>query len=238
MKRFKKILSRYYNSIWYSLTWVLYGCWFGYYDIKDGVTWGIGLWITIILLHGVDVVRKLSVKLHPVPEIVEESMPVLATRYAGVRLVHGTMWFKPVIPGHPVFGIDADAECRYYDHQAPEWNCSCGFYAVPADKLPRHYYGHSTSLILLVELSGEVIIHNGGYRAEHQRILEVYVGKCHKCGCQATALLLASNGKLDAVSCDDHVKENEGSRRQVVTLEEASDLAGVPFKARYGNTGC
>lgn len=82
---------------------------------------------------------------------------------------------------HHVLAVEQLARCtRDVTHQAPVLGCSCGFYAVPIGVATPRWF-EDLSVDLLVELSGRVIEHETGYRAQHQRILEVRVNRC-PCG--------------------------------------------------------
>lgn len=208
----------------------------------------------------------------PAPVIEQEDIPILAQRYAGLRVNpynNFEMEFSPLIASHVAFGVDEDAVCRLdrpswhaeYPrprHSAPAWDCTCGFYAVPADKLPKHDQGLTGRIILQVELSGTVIIHDEGYRAEHQKVLEVIVRDCH-CGEPATLLSMGkTSNKLQGVYCDEHgldigtVAEEwlreampyldqrviqkldvAGETVYPIFITDASKMLGIPF-TRYG----
>jgi hypothetical protein len=73
---------------------------------------------------------------------------------------------------------------RVIHQRVPEWNCSCGFYArtTPAA-------GPTAWWLLDVELSGKVIEHENGWRAEKQRVLAAYApAQCAVCAAPASAL--------------------------------------------------
>lgn len=90
-------------------------------------------------------------------------------------------------------------------HRAPDPDCSCGFYAVPADKLPEYAgaYGDQT-ILLLVELSGRVIEHEAGYRAEHQRVVEARIPHCRWCGHESEFVLFNREGETVGWQCGLH----------------------------------
>lgn len=70
------------------------------------------------------------------------------------------------------YGVDATARCNYFhDHVAPDWDCTCGFYAL-TDKPDYPEYGR---FIARVELFGTVIEAQHGYRASRQRVLSLEV---------------------------------------------------------------
>lgn len=105
-------------------------------------------------------------------------------------------------PEHPAF---CDHALKGYnersDHEAPEWDCSCGYYALQTlrrDALERWSAD--------VELWGRVIEHEWGWRAQYQRLVRIYApGTCCIDGCCAAAELLVRHpiGDLFA-SCGNH----------------------------------
>lgn len=151
----------------------------------------------------------------PEPASEFESIPVIAHRYAGLKLVDCRPAFRrlrevkfvPLNGDFGLFGIDSDAECKRVlsDHDAPAWGCVCGFYAMPTGALSEYdrRRGHA---ILEVELSGKIICHDKGYRAEHQRVLEVLVPNC-ACNRPADmALFSPSDHSSKEFVCKSHAK--------------------------------
>lgn len=107
------------------------------------------------------------------PRVVHDDLPILA-----VKRVRAEAFFNALLVSgvaHAPLEIDGEAECRgwldFIDHPAPQWDCTCGFYAVPADRLHEWPFG---GLIAEVELSGVVIEHESGYRAQYQRVVGLY----------------------------------------------------------------
>lgn len=128
-------------------------------------------------------------KVVPELEVVQGDMPILAHRAALIALDRKGLHLASLNFSAPRIDQDMDAICRkacsYYDpwavnaaHKAPDPDCQCGFYAVPADVDAWHSMG---TVDLLVELSGTVIEHDRGYRAEHQRVIQMYVPRCPIC---------------------------------------------------------
>jgi hypothetical protein len=109
------------------------------------------------------------------PRVVHDDQPILAVKR--VRL--HDVWTAGLESGvaRDMLLPANNATCLYasgaasYEHHAPAWDCSCGFYAVPADQLHQWPY---PGLVAEVELSGVVIEHDRGYRAEHQRVVGLY----------------------------------------------------------------
>ncbi|HVE28357.1 MAG TPA: hypothetical protein VNC22_23275 [Sporichthya sp.] len=125
----------------------------------------------------------------PELEVVQSEIPILAHRAAVIGLNRKGLHLASLNFNNIPLEEDMDAVCRkcssYYDpwavsknHDAPDPDCQCGFYAVPADVDAWHSMG---TVDLLVELSGKVIEHERGYRAQHQRIVQMYVPRCPLC---------------------------------------------------------
>jgi hypothetical protein len=181
----------------------------------------------------------------PAPiDTVQEDMPILAHRAARLIPKRGGLMLGSINKGE-VFGVDGDAECKYaHDPLAlmgyygtrtsmprpcdpiPGLHCQCGWYAVPADAESWH---DDTTVDLLVELSGRVIEHEKGYRAEHQRVVEVRLPGCIFCGEQATVALFASDNAGAGFACDDHIPFD----RIAVTVDAIAKRLGVPVVADH-----
>ncbi len=84
------------------------------------------------------------------------------------------------------YGPTAIAQCMARDRMlisnddhgpAPQLHCTCGFYALRQPGSSLAYLasaGESSFLLLEVNLSGVVIAHQRGYRAERQQVITVY----------------------------------------------------------------
>lgn len=89
------------------------------------------------------------------------------------------------LPYHPT----DEARCYRYmgnseaAHPAPDPVCGCGFYAVTKENAQVAWQDYvRSSLMLQVELYGQVIRHQKGYRASKQRVLGVQIApKCGMC---------------------------------------------------------
>lgn len=113
-------------------------------------------------------------------------MPILARRQVTLHLQHPDLGridrpFGAINQQFGQFGVVATAACGAGQrHPAPEITCGCGFYSVPLDQ--ELFNRARTDLFeALVELSGTVIEHTGGFRAYHQRILELRMPRCRRC---------------------------------------------------------
>ena len=113
-------------------------------------------------------------------------------------------------------GSEAPAHCdktlisvtqRQDDHEAPEWDCTCGYYAVGCDNSilldARHWQAE-------VDLWGTVIEHGLGWRAQYHRITAIRAPRtCMLCARTAAMVLTLIEGCLvgwcgDNCSPDDH----------------------------------
>jgi len=163
-------------------------------------------------------------------DVVHEEMPILAHRAARLSHARGGMTFaalnrkagdKPV-----TFTADEDATCRCgFDDPVglsylslsttvanlmaggsrhsvvPAVNGRCGWYAVPSDVDAWH---EPNTIDLLVELSGRVIEHEKGYRAEHQRVVEIRLPGCWLCGQPSTHALFDTD-ECRRFACEYHL---------------------------------
>lgn len=107
-------------------------------------------------------------------------------------------------------------------HDAPGLECTCGFYAVTNREKVSDGYG---MVDLEVELSGRVIVHESGYRAQHQRVLRASLGGCFVCGEPVTAISVNLETSAVQPLCAGHV------RPEHVTVEPELVVArlGVPL---------
>ena len=145
-------------------------------------------------------------------ERVESDMPILAHRSAHLCFDGTSHHFRSVATDSCRFGVDAEASCvqraaqRFARHDAPSPSCLCGFYALPTDLAPT--YESPAYVTLMVELSGTVIEHEKGYRAEHQRVVECQVGPCVYCGTEAD-LLVIRDFHMEQATCAAHKPVDE-----------------------------
>jgi len=91
------------------------------------------------------------------------------------RVRDDIQWLESAIERRSVAGVV---------HAAPHPNCTCGFYALPSKRDLMMTYTIMGNAIALVQLSGTVIEHEKGYRAERQTILQITDVPCgHGAGC-------------------------------------------------------
>lgn len=174
----------------------------------------------------------------PEIETVESDMPILAHRIAYLyfdrKKPFGSLNFDVR------FGVDANARCRFRDRswyvtypprekrapcEAPGLDCECGFYALPSDISP--WDEGSNYVTLLVELSGKVIEHETGYRAEHQRVIECQIPPCPFCGDVATSVVVC-DGTMTVSACQRHLPPNPKPGAVAVSIDDVAAIVKVP----------
>ena len=122
---------------------------------------------------------------------------------------------------------------EYPTHSAPDPSCTCGWYALPLG-VPAPNYSPTTHYVdLLVELSGRVIEHETGYRAQHQRVLEVHVRPCH-CGSLDVTHVIMRNTELNRSVCGRCLRSLKREKVQTdhVSLDEISRQLEAPVLAQ------
>jgi hypothetical protein len=118
---------------------------------------------------------------------------------------------------------EVQARCHRHDHRAPDIDCTCGFHAVERTEL----LGEVTtvladSVVLEVELSGMVVEHERGYRAETQRVLGVrFPDRCAWCDTPATRV---APGRRWRSACGDCPASR---RRATIGRAEATARLGI-----------
>lgn len=103
--------------------------------------------------------------------------PLVATKRCRLGLVDGRPGLRPAVRG-TFFGASSRAECgEGHLHQVPEPTCTCGFYALgDSDELAERLGPWRPEEVELdVELTGRVVVHERGLRAEEQTVLGVRV---------------------------------------------------------------
>ena len=115
--------------------------------------------------------------------------PIAARKLARLAVEQDRVVLQPAFYRQlgAAYGALAQATCALADHEAPDADCSCGFYAVADDTQLWRLGADEPELALLdVELAGRVIEHDHGYRASHQRVTRVQLhGVCVRCGKRA-----------------------------------------------------
>lgn len=124
-------------------------------------------------------------------------------------------------------------------HSAPDPDCTCGWYALPLGVRAPTYDHDRNYVDVLVELSGRVIEHESGYRAQHQQVLEVCVGQCWCGNDDVVALGFTGGGNFYHPVCRVcyklHYVENSGSRVWngfAYDLDLIAKKLGVPVTVR------
>lgn len=67
------------------------------------------------------------------------------------------------------------ATCNYHDHDAPQFDCTCGFYSFKKRRDARAYLRHSVMAEVLI--GGKIIETELGYRSEQIIITKIYWNK-------------------------------------------------------------
>lgn len=103
------------------------------------------------------------------------SAPLQGWKLCRFHMDHtGQWWFSPMAHMDRLYRAEARAYCEN-QHHAPHPSCECGFYvAVSPWLLPSHFSEGSYGL-LRVEVSGRIVRHGPYYRAQHQRVMAVFL---------------------------------------------------------------
>ncbi len=153
--------------------------------------------------------------------------PIEARKLARLGVERGEVVLRPAFfrPLGASYGAASRASCPFHPHEAPQADCSCGFYAVTTDgELGRLGADEPDLAVLDVELAGRVIEHEHGFRASHQRARAVELhGACVRCGKTAEVLHQRVFGAL-VPAC------RRCARRHVMSLEEVGVALGVPVR--------
>ena len=150
--------------------------------------------------------------------------PIAARKLARLGVEHGEVVLRPAFFRQlgASYGVVAHATCPLESHDAPNAECSCGFYAVADDtQLWRLGADEPELAVLDVELAGRVIEHDHGYRASDQRVTSVrFHGACVRCGKRAEVFGQRRFGGL--------VPACRRCARRAVDPVSVSDALGVP----------
>jgi hypothetical protein len=115
-------------------------------------------------------------------------------------------------------------------HRVPDPHCSCGFYATK-----ERGDADESDVWLDVELSGQVISHEKGYRAERQRVLSVVVPCCSWVICKESSVAMSyepgTPGDYMSPSSSDSwmpwCAAHAPTAEPLVTLSELADMLGT-----------
>lgn len=144
---------------------------------------------------------------------------------ARVVVEHGTVMFEP-LSAEGLYGVEEEARCTpltyqwrtpytawmgtdgtvhgQVPHEVPAPDCTCGFHALrePPDFAPVEQAD------LEVDLTGTVVVHKRGYRAQRQTVVSVAFPKwCFDCLDDVPAVGLAVNGRGWLLPrCDEHLE--------------------------------
>lgn len=132
------------------------------------------------------------------------------------------------------YGPKATAKCAYGEsHSAPDEDCQCGFYAFRTDvPMPAHTRPRTNQWLLEVRISGKVVVHENGYRAERQRV--VSVSPPSRCACErgAPTVVVAQGRAVSAlcVVCAAAAVSCDGAL--AIGVSRLEELLGVPVERR------
>jgi hypothetical protein len=152
--------------------------------------------------------------------------PIEAFKLARLGIEHDNVVLRPAFYRQlgSSYGSVARACCPLSSHDAPDAECSCGFYAVAAEgQLWRLGADEPELAVVDVELSGHVIEHDHGYRASDQRVRAVKVhGVCVRCGQRADVFGHRRFGGL--------VPACRRCARRPIDASAVGDALGVPVR--------
>lgn len=163
--------------------------------------------------------------------VVSQQDPIVTWKRACLKLTERGIKLTKMLPVSCMEVIpDAEAICLLHpvEHKPPVLNCSCGFYAY--NEKPEELYHYA---ILQVELSGVIIEHETGYRAQYQRVLGCFMP--HKCAqgfCEGffcnnlATTLVASPSYGGAIAIVSSCGNHEAKRRKI-SLSEVSNAIGI-----------
>ena len=133
------------------------------------------------------------------------------------------------------YGTFAEARCDAgHDHVAPHETCACGFYAFRPDApMAQHLQPSSRHWLLQVALSGKVVVHEHGYRGQHQRILNVTAPTGCVCQQGAPTLAVVRGRQVLAlcVRCAAEAVATDGAL--AVAPSRLQELLGVSLQRRH-----
>lgn len=143
--------------------------------------------------HWLAMEEELSIE----PEVAYKTAQVLVAANGRSAMLSG------VTEGR-AYHADEDAACKRPDCTPPGLDCVCGFYAFRVrreaeDMIGRtlSYYGVRPTALLTVELDGEVLEYERGFRAAHQRVVDVEFtlgcDLCERFGDRNDAVALAAS---------------------------------------------
>lgn len=115
----------------------------------------------------------------------------------------------------------AQAHCHRRGHAAPALECSCGFHAVgDAEALGDVTHVLADTVLLDVELSGAIVEHERGFRAERQRIVGVrFPATCSWCDGPALTVVPGRRWRSACARC--------GAERRALVRADATGVLGI-----------
>jgi hypothetical protein len=137
-----------------------------------------------------------------------------------LRKSENPIWGMPVMTLYLPYVVNTGTT---YVHGPPGLDCTCGFYAYVHRPAPEY-----SIVVLEVELSGRVIEHETGYRAQFQRVLGCYLPpRCHSgllCDGVPVAVYFGGDNKGHGI-CERHAKGDVSDL--VVSLAKLSGAIGI-----------
>lgn len=162
--------------------------------------------VPVLLSHLVAGAARSAQRVHWMSMEEEFSIePEVAYKTAQVLVAHSG--FHAMLSGvteGSAYEADATARCRRADCEPPGLDCVCGFYAFKSRReaeqmLGRRigYYGTRPTAFVVVEVDGEVLEYERGFRAERQRVVGVEIldgcDLCERFGVHRDATTLAAS---------------------------------------------
>lgn len=106
------------------------------------------------------------------------------------------------------YSVSDKATCaKRRRHASPSAGCDCGFYALKERHRAESLLERWRSTVLLkVELYGEIFEHRDGYRAEEQEVMSVAVpGRCGKLWCRGVTAGMVRRRRFWRAACAEHL---------------------------------
>jgi hypothetical protein len=121
------------------------------------------------------------------------------------------------------YTIDDSASCSTYKHVTPHTGCRCGFHMFHdrsnAERVRRQRWG---SVLLQVELYGEIVRHTTGSRGAHQVVTEMWLpARCERNRCSGATSGVRQHHDVFVAVCAGHI---EGG----FSLIDLGSLLGIP----------
>jgi hypothetical protein len=106
------------------------------------------------------------------------------------------------------YKINDFASCSSFSHEAPHPTCDCGFH-IYHDKVNAEYarYKRWGSVLIQVELFGEIVRHATGSRGEEQVVTKVWFpDRCERIVCSGKSVGACQISTFFVAACEAHLK--------------------------------